>query len=151
MKRKNRRWRLLADLKIQGGMCARVIAYWLICQGLMCATIAVLASLEGPASGGSALRFLMPAFHVSLCALPLALLDTLIFTNRVVGPLFSFRRQFQQLAKSQNVEELHFRKGDFFADLAENFNRVRKIVKQQQPAEAVTNNLSPDSDPIAVG
>ena len=151
MKRKNRRWRLVADLRVQGVWCARVIVYWLVCQGTMCATIAGMASLEGPGAeaGGSVVRFLVPAFYVSLCALPLALLDTLLFTNRIVGPLFRFRRGVGQLAATQTAEALHFRKGDFFFDLAQQFNRLREIVIQQRrQSAAAASNVSSDCDPI---
>ena len=94
---------------------------------------------------------MVPAFYISLCALPFALLDTLIFTNKVIGPLFSFRRQLSQLAELETAEELHFRKGDFFADLATNFNRIRMIVAQNRHTEALQDTTSDSYDPINVG
>ena len=119
MSDKNRRWRLFADFKIQGICCLRIIVYWFVCQFAMCATIAGIASLEGPVpdAGGSVFRFIIPAFFISLFILPIALLDALIFTNRIMGPLFHFRRQFSRLAAAQSVAPIKFRKQDYFCDL----------------------------------
>lgn len=134
MTHRNKRWRVFADAKMQGIFCARIVAYWLACQIAMCVTIVGIASLEGPgpSESGSVLRFIMPAFFVSLLILPIALFDALVFTNRIAGPLLSFRRKFSQLVATGNAEQFHVRRKDFFCDLAENFNLLREKVLQQQ-------------------
>lgn len=120
----------------------------------MCATIAGIASLEGPVpdAGGSVFRFIIPAFFISLFILPIALLDALIFTNRIMGPLFHFRRQFSRLAAAQSVAPIKFRKQDYFCDLEKNFNLLRETVLQSpdRGADANGQEVAIQRDPVPV-
>ena len=62
MSKKERRRRVFADLKIQGGLCLRVAIYWVVCQLAVIGTIAAFAALESPeASNGPVTRFFAAA------------------------------------------------------------------------------------------
>ncbi len=144
MTQKNdRRRRVLADTKIQGLLCLRIAIYWVICQIIVVGTIFGFINLEGIANvpNGSFWRFVTPALFVSAMALPIALLDMLIFSNRFVGPIYNFRRRFNLLANSSGVDELHFRRGDFYPDLSKNFNKLRSRLQS-----AVPERLSKDTE-----
>ena len=135
MKNKNRRRRVFADLKIQGGLCLRITIYWVVCQLTMVVTIMGFASLEAPSSG-HVNRYLVPALVVSSLVLPLVLLDLLIFSNRFAGPLFSFRRSLQRLSEGQAIDPIQFRSGDHLPDLSENLNRVsHRLMELENGAE----------------
>lgn len=134
---RNKRWRLLADVRVQGAFCVRIVIYWLACQFAMVATMLGIANLEapGPGASSSVIHLITPALSVSFLLLPLALLDALVFTNHLAGPLLNFRRALGQLATTESAEQIHFREGDFYPDLAENFNRVRAKILQAQDQE----------------
>jgi len=133
MVQSNKRWRAFADAKMQGAFCLRIVVYWLTCQIALCATVAGMASLDGSnsAGGGSVIRFIVPAFFFSLLILPLVLLDAIVFTNRIAGPLFNFRKKLNQLVETGESDRLCFRPGDYFADVARNYNCLRDRVMQQ--------------------
>ena len=137
MKSNDKRRRVFADMKVQGGLCLRIAMYWFICQLAVVGTILGFASLESPAAvHGSVTRFLGPALFVSALVLPFVLLDVLVFSNRFAGPLLSFRREFKRLGAGQPTQEIRFRRGDHFAELCEDFNRVRDKLSQQQDETA---------------
>lgn len=138
---RNKRWRLLADARVQGAFCVRIVIYWLACQFAMVATMLGIANLEaaGPGTSGSVMHLITPALSISFLLLPLVLLDSLAFTNRFAGPLLKFRREFSHLVATESAEQVHFRNGDFFPDLAENFNRLRGRILQEQGQDNSAN------------
>ncbi len=127
-KRKNKRWRLVVDVKIQLLLCARIVVYWMVCQITMIAAIlgyAVLLDGSTSDSTGSLWRLLIPALTVSSLMLPIMLFDMVAFSNRFVGPIFNFRRKFKQFVEQGSADEMTFRNKDFFPDLCDNFNKLR--------------------------
>ena len=130
--KRNRRWRLLADLQLQSQMLLRIAVYWIACQTIMTITIVGFYFLQegGNASASVSIgSLLIPSLTVSVLFLPLVLFDFLAFSNRFAGPLFNFRQKFKQLAETGQVSELFFRKGDYLLDLQENFNLLRKQLR----------------------
>ncbi len=132
-KKKNRRWRLIADAKLQGNLCLRVCAYWISCQLLVFLTMYGIAMLQGPGGNSGSLKaYFVPAAFVSMLALPVALLDMIKFSNRFAGPIFNFRKRFDALANEQKTDVIHFRGGDYWGDLSENFNRLCEAIEFKQ-------------------
>ena len=123
MAKSHKRWRLFADPKIQGGLCLRMVVYWVICQISVIGTICGFDWLAGPSAEGEVA--LMPAFVISGLILAFVMLDLVVFSNRFAGPMLNLRRKMKMLADNDPVEEISLRPGDFYVDLAENFNRVR--------------------------
>jgi len=114
----------------------------------MGATILGMAGLEGArlTTGGSVFRFVIPAIFFSLFMLPIALLDAIYFTNRIAGPLFSFRRTLRQLVTTGEAEPVRFREHDYFSDLATNFNLFRDQLGQHQAQDRDARQLEFDAD-----
>ena len=126
IKIKNKRWRLLANLPIQGGLLLRVCAYWIVFQIGHTGTVAMFDFLSnGQASNSGGTGFVTPALVVSFLFLPIALLDMTMFSNRFVGPLVGLRRKMIGLAEGESVQEVRFRPGDFYQDLGDAFNVIR--------------------------
>ena len=50
-------------------------------------------------------------------------------TNRFAGPIFRLRRSMRELADGEHVEPVHLRKGDYWQDVADQFNRVIQRVE----------------------
>ena len=46
----------------------------------------------------------------------------LFFSHRIAGPLYRLNRQFQDAAKGKELQNLKFRKNDFFPELPETIN-----------------------------
>ena len=124
-KKKNKRWRLFADPKVQGGLCIRVTIYWIVCQVVFAGTICGFDWLtQGSEKEG--IHFLFQGFVVSSMFLPLVLFDLLTFSNRFAGPVWNFRNKMQKLADGEQVADVKFRPGDFYEDLMNNFNAANQ-------------------------
>ena len=120
---RNKRWRLFADLPIQGGLLIRVVGYWVMFQIAHVATIALFDFLSSGKSQTQGIgSFLAPAMIVSLLFVPIAMVEITAFSNRFVGPMVGLRRKMKALANGEEVNELHFRAGDFYQDLPPAFN-----------------------------
>ena len=135
MTSRKRRFRLLADWKLQGNFCLRICVYWLICQLALVATIIGFLTLAGQSDvgdvvDGSPWRFIVPAIVASCMFLPIVLLDIMRFSNRFAGPLLRLRKSLQMLADGEDVSELHFRPNDYLKDLSSHFNAINSRLKQ---------------------
>jgi nitrogen fixation/metabolism regulation signal transduction histidine kinase len=51
-------------------------------------------------------------------------------SHRVAGPLYRMNRYLEENTGKVNPGELRFRKGDYFPELAENFNNYIKYIKE---------------------
>lgn len=136
-KRKNRRLRMIADWKIQGGLLLRLAIYWVTCQLAVVGTMAAFAMFLDQPDGQPAeiSRFLLPSLVVSSLVLPIVMLDMAVFSNRFVGPMFQFRQRLKKMAESANVQEVNFRKGDYYTDLKDHFNQLSKILNEASSTE----------------
>ena len=133
--KKNKRWRLVADVQIQGQLCVRLVFYWVLCQISMAATMVGFTLLLGE-STDLLWRLLIPALTVSSLFLPIMLFDLIGFSNRFVGPLLNFRKRFSQFMKDGTVGEIRFRKGDYLTDLRDDFNKLQdRLAAIQQTTE----------------
>ena len=108
----------------------RVTLYWGLCVG----TFAILIS-GGSLFGGT--TELWNEFArigpLAFLPLPLVLLDCLIFSNRMAGPIFRLRQALDDLNAGRPAETIHLRKGDFHADVADALNR---LIENQPTSEA---------------
>jgi nitrogen fixation/metabolism regulation signal transduction histidine kinase len=74
------------------------------------------------------------ALGASLLVLPLVLLDCLMFSNRLAGPVRRLHVAMKQLADGQAVRPLEFRRGDYYWDLAHEFNRILTCMQANEEA-----------------
>lgn len=54
----------------------------------------------------------------------------ILLSHRVAGPLHRLRRHFEKLSESGELKPVNFRKGDFFPEIAEAFNRCVERLKR---------------------
>lgn len=156
MKRYSRN-RLFIDPKVQGMLMLRCLGYW----AAMLMTITVLLitwrSMSGPAKifyehfDELWFQYKMP-FMATVFLLPLLLFDIAKLSNRFVGPVIRLRRALREMANGDPIRLIHFRAGDFWSEVADEFNAVaarvqmleRKLAKyegtehEQEPASAET-------------
>ena len=137
MKKKERRWTVVADKGIQMRLCARIFFYWVACQCSFAVAIFSIAALQGPEPTGSVTRFIVPALLISMLVLPIALFDVLVFSNRFVGPISQLRSKMNSLVNENTCEKVHFRRGDFYGELSQNFNILREQIQENNEPAAV--------------
>ncbi|MBI1901776.1 MAG: hypothetical protein HYS13_11785 [Planctomycetia bacterium] len=138
----DKRGQWFIDRKLQGAMIWRVFVYWLSCMFVM--TVLLIAwrmAFSGPARGflthfDDLWFHYSPAVVVSLFIIPLLVVDVLRFSNRFAGPVFRLRRELKRLADGEAVRPVHFRKGDFWHELAEDFNRVASQLEELRRSSA---------------
>ncbi len=128
-RKKAARLRLLVDRKLQGALLCRVVTYWCVCVVAMMLLAAVQAAWSSRAAGWPlVLNRAMLAFGPSLIAavalLPLVLYDALRFSLSFAGPMRRLRTEARRLADGQEVAPISFRGGDYWSELAGEFNRI---------------------------
>ncbi|HEY2760228.1 MAG TPA: hypothetical protein VGI75_05780 [Pirellulales bacterium] len=121
------RKRLFVDHKVQGVLMLRAVVYWLCCLATFGLALLAWELLTGP--NQPLLQYFVDAWHyflptaiVSVGILPLLLYDILKLSNRFTGPLFRLRRELRRLAAGETVAPIRFRIGDFWPELADEFN-----------------------------
>jgi len=128
-----KRKQLFVDPQVQGAFLLRVTIYfgaWLLAAGV---TATVLGMTSFLAQNDSALLgeywyFMKLVLAASLLVLPIILYDISVLTNRVIGPLNRLRRELRRLGEGQRVEPLEFRDGDYWSEIAVEFNTVAQRV-----------------------
>lgn len=124
------RRQVMLDQAVQGQLLFRVTAYWWIC--LFASVLATWAwkQLTGDASASlyDVAIMAIPGAVGSLAFLPLVWADTLRWSNRFVGPVFSLRNALKRLEWGDWVSELKVRQGDHWSDLVDGFNRVLRRI-----------------------
>jgi len=153
---KHNRKQLFVDPKVQGALILRVLAYWVCTIVTITSMVLCWRILTGPSR-----MFYMhfdemwfhfgPALIASLFVLPLMVVDCVRLTNRFTGPLYRLRRCFRELSVGQKVPNIHFRDGDFWQDIADEFNAVNQRVQllERELAEAKGQSYSPsDKTPV---
>jgi hypothetical protein len=144
MAMRNRK-RFFVDFKVQGSLLLRSAMYWAFCLLTISFMLIIWRVVTGPPELFSKhlvevwQRF-APALVASCLLLPLVMMDSVRLSNRFAGPIFRLRRAMKALVRGENVQALHFRDGDFWHDLADDFNvvatRLQLIPSKTQPAMA---------------
>lgn len=126
---KTQRKQLLINRDLQGMLIFRTIGYWLACMMLILMPMAVIRTWNNP--DVLIFRHLVDTFienrSILGCAallLPLAVYDMLKTSNRIAGPVFRLKRELARLADGESVSDVTFRPGDYWQDLADEFNRL---------------------------
>jgi nitrogen fixation/metabolism regulation signal transduction histidine kinase len=117
------------DSKVQGALTRRIIFHWLVFMLVTSAVAFVLQVLADPFRGLSAhLKDLWwthgPFLLVMVFLLPVFVMDAIKLSNRFAGPIFSLRRAIRRIAAGEAPRKLKFRQGDFWQDLADDYNAM---------------------------
>ena len=156
MSRKQRRQHYI-DSHVQGQLIRRILLHWgaFFAVTLMCVTVMQL--LLGDPTKPVVQRFLEPSREfillgmILLALLPAFTLDTIRFSNRFVGPIARLRKGLRALGSDETVHPMTFRENDFWADAADEFNRVADRINQQtEEIERLKKKLA-DTTPVTTG
>jgi hypothetical protein len=126
-----RRRRYRIERKVQGAIARRIVYQWF----LFLAVAAMALPLFNVMMRGDFSRPLAQTLSDTLtdfgilavtflCLLPYFMLDTYKLTNRFAGPIYRLRNAIRAIVRGEKVPPVKFRKGDFWHDLADDFNAM---------------------------
>ena len=142
--RKNKpRKKYFIDSKVQGILIYRVVMYWFaFVFGMFCllAGFPLIISFfvnspVAPSAGQLLLqtwRSFWPAIFASALMLPILILDIIRVSHRFAGPMVRLRTALRDLAAGKPVQPVVFRYGDFWCEVAEEFNQATARIREMQ-------------------
>jgi hypothetical protein len=162
--RNSPRKKTFIDRSVQGKLIVRVVCYWILCLfGAFCVLAAtpILLSCFVPSPAAptpdqlvlQTWRTFWPTFFASGLVLPLLILDVVRVSHRFAGPVYRLRNSLRDLANGKPVATVKFREGDFWYEMAEEFNRVATRVRDLEatrPAEPRTSSSTQTPGSVAL-
>ena len=138
--------RYVVEPEVQKSLLARTLGYWCASVLVVGLTLAIWEAVSGPPRPFLDFFYfdwLFEQYGLVLLAatvmLPIVMLDVLFTSNRVAGPIFRMRRSLRALAAGEYVQPIKFRDGDFWHELADEFNALAAYVEKLK-AEAARAN-----------
>ncbi len=132
------RKKYFVDRSVQGAILLRLCFYFvLFVLSAGALLFFVEALIDDPRKAGT--NFLQrygPTILAGLVLTPVFFFDLCKLTNRFAGPMVRLRRSMNALADGEEVSPIHFRDGDFWKEIAEDFNRVIVRVEKAEKAAA---------------
>jgi hypothetical protein len=132
------RGKLLIDNGVQLSLVRRIFLHWLAFIGLfLCIVLTLELFLRDPgvtlsASAFQAIEKNSLMLILMVAVMPAFLYDTVKLSNRFAGPITKLKNRLTALADGEPVDEITFRKGDFWGELAEQFNRVANRLRTEK-------------------
>jgi hypothetical protein len=129
------RRQLFVDPKVQGAILLRAAGYWFLSLAIMALLLFDWQILVNPgqpfyAHFNNMWHWYGPVAGIAtLILLPLTAFDSVRLSNRFAGPVFRLRRELRRLAAGEQVKPIKFREGDFWQDLADEFNAVNQRIE----------------------
>ena len=127
------------DSHVQGSLLRRILVHWALFFVIACLAVVVMQALMGDPNLPMMDRIRNEAGEfvflgiILLSLFPAFMLDTIRFSNRFVGPVARLRRVLRELgSEKEDIEVVKFRDSDFWADVADEFNKVSELVKNQR-------------------
>jgi nitrogen fixation/metabolism regulation signal transduction histidine kinase len=143
-----KRRRNFVDKQVQGALILQTFRHWI---SFFVGTFSILCCLQlmltDPQKSLQAIigdtwyRY-VPVFLPLLVLTPAFVNDSIKLSNRFAGPMLRLRRELKKLAQGQPARPIKLRKGDFWHDVAEDFNLVLARLEQAGAA----NRLAQETD-----
>lgn len=135
------------DSSVQGHLVMRVLAYWALCLGgmfVLLTLVPLVVSWFFPGPGAPTVgqlvlqtwRVFWPPFFAAALILPFLVADVVRVSHRFVGPVHRLRGALRDLADGKSTPNIEFREGDFWCEMATEFNRVADRVRQADQSTA---------------
>ena len=149
--RRFKRRQYFVDPKVQGALVLRLLGYWTVTivtvtAMVLCWRIATTPSNAFYSEVGDMWFHYGAALVASLLLLPLIVLDCVRMSNRFAGPLYRMRRCLRDLSAGLPVPPIHFREGDFWMEVADEFNAVSAKLQRLEMELAEARGQDPFDD-----
>jgi hypothetical protein len=144
------------DSRVQGTLVRRILLHWCAFFGVTMLFVTLMNVLLGDPAESLLERAQVPGSGIVLIGLimlalfPAFALDTIRFSNRFVGPISRLRRYMRELAAGKTVPPLAFRDHDFWAEIADEFNAIARVVYEQREEIQSLKESLPDNRPAVV-
>lgn len=147
------RRQLFVDPKVQGTLILRLLGYWGVTiittiAMVFCWRVAISPPQPLVAHFRDMSVFFGPALVASLLLAPLIVVDCVRSSNRFAGPLYRLRRCLRDLIEGVPVPPLNFRDGDFWSDVADEFNAVSAKLQRLEAELAEARGETPFGDGV---
>lgn len=150
----HKRRQLFVDPRVQGALVLKTLLYWIMCVVAITLMLLCWRIVTGPArifyTHFEDMWFHFgPALVASFLVLPLVVYDMVRMSNRFCGPLFRLRRSLRALARGEPVAPISFRDGDFWPEIAQEFNALLVRLQREIPASEPQEVEEPTSQRVA--
>jgi hypothetical protein len=126
------------DKSVQGGLVRRIFFHWVAFFFVTALAVLSINTLLGDPASSFATRFNKELGEfvylgiVFVAIFPAFMLDTIRFSNRFVGPIVRLRRHLVELGTDHKTDDIRFRDNDFWQNVADEFNKVNQVMRQQR-------------------
>ncbi|QDS95382.1 hypothetical protein FF011L_41780 [Roseimaritima multifibrata] len=147
-----KRSKVLVDASVQWALGRRIIMHWAMFIGalvLVNTFLQVVSSLADTSIGTATLNALIsqtPMLLLLLILMPIFVYDTLKLSNRFAGPITRLRGSIAQLSAGETTRPLKFRDGDFWQEMADEFNVLRERLESLEAENRRQSSRSHDSE-----
>lgn len=130
----------ILDLPLQGTMILRVLVQWAILLACAAGTSVVLQFILDPLQDSATrvtnLEITALSFGiVTLFLMPVFVWDLIKFSHQFVGPIVRLRSFLNSTSLRKGECELSFRQGDYWQDLASEFNEMLARIRDEHQRE----------------
>lgn len=136
------RWKLLIDRDVQLGLVLHLAIQWIMFLAVtMCvlpvARAVLLTDVNTPPwdrmkGAGTDTAILLIVF---LLLFPYFMYSTIKVTNRFAGPMYRLKTTIRAVANGGQFQNIHFRLGDYWQDVAKDFNAMMaRVASDKSPA-----------------
>ena len=134
---------ILVEKQVQGALGWRIAAHWFVFLGMSVSVTCSLQMLGNFEQADlwsrleTAMMSQVGSIVVLLALLPWFIHDALKLSNRFAGPMVRLQKSIVELTNQHETPPVAFRSGDFWQEIANNFNelRMRVIVDREQLAK----------------
>jgi hypothetical protein len=154
---KNRRKKVFIDRAVQGALARRIILHWIIffCIVSFALPLWQIYSRIDLSSPFSTLILQgwaesAPVFVILLATLPIFIWDTVKLSHRFAGPMYRLQKAIQDIAAGERPQSVGLRKGDFWINVAEDFNAMLERLAREEDQERllVCEDTAPSIAPV---
>jgi methyl-accepting chemotaxis protein len=138
---KNKRKKIVVDFKLQLSLVSSFLSIFLLASGICFIALTVLfqwvetIALASGLPEGSSFFFSLDQLEgrssavygmlVLLCSL-FVIYRGMLLTRSVAGPIYALNQRIERICAGEPVEQLRFRKTDYFSDLQNSFNELMR-------------------------
>ena len=148
MSQRPQRRQKFIDSKVQGALARRIIFHWLVFLAVASVAALLLQVLSDPfRPAGEHFDNLWythgPFLVVMVFLLPVFVIDTIKISHRFAGPVYSLRRTMREVADGKPPRKLQFRQGDFWHELASDYNAMIDRLAPEADSKASKTEQTP--------